>query len=173
MGRDFKEPCAVVHQEGCELPCGGDYLIRLAAEHNVTAARVAEMLARRDLIKYAATLSDDALDEELQGCADDLLARLGARSAHVAYPYGDADRRVATRAARHFRYGHGTDFGLLRSQGPPMHCPRLDMFYFRAPGAIETWGSSRFRQRLAWIRARRMVRKRLGRSGVGERRVRG
>ena len=108
-------------------------------------------------------LSDAALDEELQGCADDLRGRLGARSAHVAYPYGDADRRVAARAARHFRYGHSTDFGLLGSQDPPMRGPRLDMFYFRAPGAIEAWGSSRFRQRLGWIRARRMVRKRIGR----------
>lgn len=40
-----------------------------------------------------------------------LASRLGARSGHLAYPYGDVNPRVASRAGAQFRYGHTTEFG--------------------------------------------------------------
>lgn len=107
-------------------------------------------------------LPDEALDGELGGCADDLQERLGVQGGHIAYPYGDVDERVAARAARHFRFGHTTDFNVLSAVVPAMRCPRLDMFYFRDPGAIEAWGSPGFARRLRRIRAQRAVRRRLG-----------
>jgi peptidoglycan/xylan/chitin deacetylase (PgdA/CDA1 family) len=106
-------------------------------------------------------VSSSALDDELLGCLDDLHARLGARSAHVAYPYGHVNDRVSTAAARHFHWGHATDFRALTHADDPLRLPRLDMYYFNAPGALESWGSRGFLRRVAWIRARRALRARV------------
>ena len=103
-------------------------------------------------------LSPADLDEELLGGLDDLDARLGARSAHVAYPYGAVDDTVATRAAVHFRFGHTTDFRVMKRSDAALRLPRLDMYYFQAPGSLEAWGTPAFARRVAWCRARRMVR---------------
>ena len=108
------------------------------------------------------TLSDAQIDAELQGCRDDLRARLGIDSRHVAYPYGDVNAEVVSRASQVFRFGYTTD---VRPAGyaDPMRVPRIDMYYFRAPGAIGNWGSPAFVRRLGWIRARRRIRRLLAR----------
>ncbi len=107
---------------------------------------------------HLTSLPDDALDEELLGGRQDLHARLGVDSAHLAYPYGEVDDRVAERAARYYRWGHTTDFRLLTHVDAPLRLPRLDMYYFRAPGALESWGTVRFRRRVGWCRVRRTLR---------------
>jgi peptidoglycan/xylan/chitin deacetylase (PgdA/CDA1 family) len=106
-------------------------------------------------------LSPDAQDEELAGCRQDLEARLGVRTDHVCYPYGDVDAGVAARSAVHYRYGYATSFRVLRGQDPAMLLPRLDTYYFRAPGALEAWGSGAFRRRVLWCQLRRHVRTQL------------
>ena len=106
-------------------------------------------------------LPDAALDDELSGHLDNLAARLGIRPAHIAYPYGSVDDAVATRAAAHFRWGHTTDFRLLTGADAALRLPRLDMYYFQMPGAIESWGTPAFNRRVAWCRARRLARARL------------
>lgn len=105
--------------------------------------------------------SSGTLDDELLGGLEDLEKRLDVHSTHVAYPYGDVDDAVAARAARYFRFGHTTDFRALRGADEPIRLPRLDMYYFQAPGALEAWGSPAFKRRIAWCRARRMIRARL------------
>lgn len=105
-------------------------------------------------------LSGDALAAELEGSRDEIRAKLGVPSEHVAYPYGDVDRNVEARAATSFRYGYSTDFRPLGPADSLMRLPRLDMYYFRAPGALEAWGSGAFRRRLATIRLRRAIRAR-------------
>ena len=102
-----------------------------------------------------------ALDDELRGCQEDLQARLGIHSSHLAYPYGDVDDTVIARAARCFQSGHTTEFRAMTDQDDAMQLPRLDMYYFQAPGSLEAWGTAAFRRRLAWVRARRAVRARL------------
>ncbi len=106
-------------------------------------------------------LSRDGLDEELLGARDDLETRLGTRTAHVAYPYGDINDEVTARAAQFYRWGHTTAFRILHGADAPLQLPRLDMYYFQAPGALEAWGTPRFRRRLAWCRARRSLRARI------------
>ena len=106
-------------------------------------------------------LPETAVDDELRGCADELRRRLGVESTHMAYPYGAVDPVVSARAAAHFQYGHTTFFDVLTTGADRMLCPRLDMYYFGAPGALDTWGRPAFRRRAAWIRARRSIRRRI------------
>jgi len=106
-------------------------------------------------------LSLAELDDELQGCQQDLRARLGVDSAHLAYPYGEVDDAVAARAAGCYRFGHTTEYRALSGADAPLRLPRLDMYYFQAPGSLETWGTPAFARRVAWCRTRRRIRARL------------
>ena len=101
------------------------------------------------------SLSDQALDDELQGAQAELLARLGASCNHLAYPYGDVDARVVDHTRRFYSFGHTTDFKVFEAENDPLGLPRLDMYYFRAGDTLGAWGSAGFRRRLAWWRARR------------------
>ncbi len=103
-----------------------------------------------------------ALDDELGGCLEDVRVRLGVECAHVAYPYGDVNDGVAARAARYYRWGHTTDFRVVASGDTALRLPRLDMYYFGAPGVLESWGRARFSRHVAWCRLRRTLRRYLG-----------
>jgi len=106
-------------------------------------------------------LSPGACDEELAGCQQDLEARLGVRTPHVCYPYGDVNASVVARAEACYRDGCTTDFRFVTCRDPALLLPRLDMYYFRASGALEAWGSAAFRRRVRWCQLRRYVRARL------------
>lgn len=106
-------------------------------------------------------LSHAELDDELLGCRDDLRARLGVTSAHLAYPYGDINGEVAGRTGAYYRWAHTTEFQVLGTGDDPLRLPRLDMYYFQRAGTIEQWGTPTFRRRVAWCRARRALRARL------------
>lgn len=103
-------------------------------------------------------LSDRALDEEFAGCQHDLVARLGARSTHVAYPYGDVDARVADVARRHYRFAHTTEFAPLRHGQDAWRLPRLDMYYSRSRELLRDWGQIGSRGTIGWIGLRRLAR---------------
>ncbi len=103
----------------------------------------------------------EALDTELASCKEDLRSRLGIETHHLAYPYGDLDDAVVTRAGAHYQFGYTTEFRVLRADDAQLRLPRIDMYYFREPGAIDGWGSPAFSRRLAGIRARRLVRRTL------------
>jgi peptidoglycan/xylan/chitin deacetylase (PgdA/CDA1 family) len=111
------------------------------------------------------SLSDAAIDEELQGSQADLVARLGAGASHFAYPYGNLDSRVVGRARKYFAHAHTTTFGVLEPGADPMLLPRLDMFYFRKKAGLETWGTTRFSILLRWISTRRRIRRLLTANG--------
>jgi peptidoglycan/xylan/chitin deacetylase (PgdA/CDA1 family) len=102
-------------------------------------------------------LSLTQLDDELGGCCEDLRNRLGVRSTCVAYPYGDVNADVASRAAKWFTSGVTVEMGALTDDSRPMLLPRLDMYYYRAAGAIESWGSVSFAVRLKSISLRRRL----------------
>jgi peptidoglycan/xylan/chitin deacetylase (PgdA/CDA1 family) len=104
------------------------------------------------------TRSATELDDELLGCREDLAVRLGVRPRHLAYPYGDVNDAVVMRAAQWYAGGHTTDFRGIATDDHAMRLPRLDMYYFDAPGRLEAWGQGAFQRRIAWIRARRALR---------------
>lgn len=97
-------------------------------------------------------LPGDRLEEELAGCARRIDERLGSRPPVFAYPYGAVDDRCAGAVRSHFAAACTTELRGLRGRDDPVRLPRLDMFYLRARGALERWGTAAFRSRL-WVRA--------------------
>lgn len=71
-------------------------------------------------------LEDDALDAELRGSREVLLARLGADCAGaIAYPFGAVDTRVLRRARA---VGYGVGFGGVKSGGDPLDHARVPVY---------------------------------------------
>lgn len=106
-------------------------------------------------------LSDTEIEDELDGCANELEQRLGARPKHLAYPYGAVDARVATLAGRRFSSSLTTRFAAVPDAVSRTEVPRLDMFYFRQPDALARWGTKSFSRRLWSIGVRRRIREAL------------
>jgi len=102
-------------------------------------------------------LSSTQLDDELGGCSDDLRKHLGVRATAVAYPYGHLNPAVVTCAATWFSHGVTTEMAALSASSQPMLLPRLDMYYYRADRAIESWGKAGFTARLGLIAWRRRL----------------
>ena len=107
-------------------------------------------------------LSDAAIEDELAGCADEIERRIGRRPVALAYPYGSVNARVADIARRQFRVACTTRFRALGAHEDRALVPRLDAWYFRAAGSLESWGSPAFQLRIrlrdSARRARRLVR---------------
>jgi peptidoglycan/xylan/chitin deacetylase (PgdA/CDA1 family) len=97
-------------------------------------------------------ISPSMLEDELLGSADEIRRKLGLVARDVAYPYGDVNDGVVTAARRHFVRGYTTRLRALGADEDLLQLPRLDMFYFREPGRLEAWGTTRFEHRL-WLRA--------------------
>lgn len=113
-----------------------------------------------------ASLSAAAVGDELDECLAHLATRLGCRPQSFAYPYGHrsdvAEREVAAR----FHVACTTEHRALGDADSTHHVPRLDMWYFQAPGALDAWGGRRWASRIAVRRAARAVRQRLARFGA-------
>ncbi len=87
-------------------------------------------------------LSANALNDELEGCREDLASRLGMQSGHLAYPFGDVDARVAANAGGHYRFAHTTECVPLQARNHPMRLPRIDMYYFRVDREVSRAGGT-------------------------------
>jgi peptidoglycan/xylan/chitin deacetylase (PgdA/CDA1 family) len=96
-----------------------------------------------------AQLAGAELEDEIGGCSERIERETGARPAAFAYPYGSLNEAAVAVTARHFSTACTTELRTLRTEERMHLLPRLDMYYFREPGALETWGTSRFRLRLA------------------------
>ena len=102
-------------------------------------------------------LTDDAIREELQRGDQAIEERLGHRPEIFAYPYGYWDDRVRAIAANHYRYSVTVQMGTLPTQiDDPHRMPRLETYYFRAPGIHSRFGTIPFSTYLA---ARAMLRR--------------
>lgn len=98
------------------------------------------------------SLPDQALADEIDASADRLERELGMRPAAFAYPYGALDHRVVNAVRRTYRRACTTELRTLDRAEDAVRLPRLDAYYFRAPGQLEQWGSSAFQRRI-WLRA--------------------
>ncbi len=98
------------------------------------------------------SLDDARLADELDGSIADLERELGTRPTSFCYPYGDVDARVARAVASRFDRACTTELAVLPGSPQPQLLPRLDAYYYRAPGRLESFGSRGFRAHL-WLRA--------------------
>lgn len=110
-------------------------------------------------------LGAEAVADELGGSAAAIERELGGRPDSFAYPYGEAGPAAANCAKQLFSFSCTTEHRPLRRVEDNTRIPRLDMWYFRDPRPLESWGSASFRRSL-WLRgqarrARRMI-ERLG-----------
>jgi peptidoglycan/xylan/chitin deacetylase (PgdA/CDA1 family) len=99
-----------------------------------------------------------ARQDELAGCRDDITARLGITPESFAYPYGDCDAAVARDTAAVFARACTTEYRQVGGSDSVHQLPRLDMFYFQAPGSLDDWGRPAFLRRIAMRRAARALR---------------
>lgn len=90
------------------------------------------------------TCSDLALQDELQGAADDIAQHLGTVPRWLAYPFGDFDRRVQRASARWFHGACTTALRVLGGGDDPMALPRLDAYYLTSQVCRWPWGGGRF-----------------------------
>jgi hypothetical protein len=72
-----------------------------------------------------------------------------------AYPYGSVTPAVVAAVAARFRWACTTQLRSVGRHERMAELPRIDMYYFRQPGQLESWGTARFH---AYLTARRLLR---------------
>lgn len=107
-------------------------------------------------------LGDAQLDGEVAGSADEIERRIGRRPTTFCYPFGGHDDRVVAASAATYSAACTTAFRVIEDGVDPHRLPRLDCYYFTAPGSLERWGSRRF---LGRVRLRSVLRS--ARAAVG------
>lgn len=122
------------------------------------AAAGADIGAHSRTHPHLSRLPASARVEELAGCRDEIAARLGVTPRSFAYPYGDCDGAVARETAAVFALACTTEYRQVEVSDSVHQLPRLDMFYFQAPDALDDWGRPAFLRRIAMRRAARAVR---------------
>lgn len=103
-------------------------------------------------------LDAPSLEKELGGSASRIEREIGSRPEGLAYPYGNVDSVVEEATATSYAWACTTELATLGSGTSRHLLPRLDAYYFRRAGQLETWGTPRFRTRLGLRRAARSVR---------------
>ncbi len=112
------------------------------------------------------TLAADALADEVGESTERLFRELGQRPTTFAYPYGVYDDVVVGAVAAQFQWACTTELAALTSETSLLLLPRIDMFYFRRRGQLQTWGTGWFSRRLWSRRQARRVRQVIG-GGLG------
>ena len=106
-----------------------------------------------------------ALADEVVGSAERIASELGERPRSFAYPYGAVDETAAAVVRDVFDLACTTELRALRPDDDRALLPRLDMYYFREAGQLESWGTRAFKRRV-WLRAQgRLVRRLVRRMG--------
>lgn len=113
---------------------------------------------------HLASLDAPAVEREIVSSKARLSAELGVDARTFAYPYGSVGPHARAVAARIFQYAVSTRLAALSPTDDAALLPRLDSFYLRAPGTLESWGTRRFRVRMGLLAGARNVRLTLTRS---------
>ncbi|MDP9178332.1 MAG: polysaccharide deacetylase family protein [Gemmatimonadota bacterium] len=101
------------------------------------------------------SLDQRELDDEVTGSLDDLRRELGVSPAAFCYPYGDATKRELNAAARAYRLAVTTELRPVSNDDDPYAVPRIDAYYLRRPGRLESFGTPAFAR---YLKARRQGR---------------
>lgn len=95
-------------------------------------------------------LSAAELEDEVQGSRARIERELGIVPETFAYPYGLHDSAAVTEVRRAYRLACTTELRALEPSDHPLLLPRLDAYYLRAPGRLESWGRPAFRAYVAF-----------------------
>jgi peptidoglycan/xylan/chitin deacetylase (PgdA/CDA1 family) len=98
------------------------------------------------------SLSGRMLIDEVESAAARITSETGCRPRSFAYPYGAFNRDVVGVVGATHSLACTTELRPVRAGDDPLQLPRLDAYYFRRPGVLETWGSGAFR-RYVWLRS--------------------
>lgn len=101
-----------------------------------------------------------ALDREVQGSRADIVRELAINPRAFCYPYGGTNRDVR-RAVAEAGYSVAVTTELAAARAgidDPLGIPRIDAYYLRETGRLESWGTPSFSRRLMLRRTGRRVR---------------
>jgi len=126
--------------------------IARAMESGVTAG------SHGRLHRRLTALSQGELDAEVSGSLEDFQRELGVSPTSFCYPYGDATSRERGAVARSYRLAVTTELRPVSSDDDPYNLPRIDAYYLRGPGRLETFGTPAFERYLKVRRRGRRLR---------------
>jgi peptidoglycan/xylan/chitin deacetylase (PgdA/CDA1 family) len=128
---------------------GWDELGRLAAEGVSLGShsRTHPDLRRLDAIR---------LEDEVAGSFERIHRETGVRPQTFAYPFGRHDPDVADAIRRVYRSAYTTELRFVEPFDPAHLLPRIDMYYCRRRGRLESWGSTGFQ---SYITVRHLLRR--------------
>ena len=96
------------------------------------------------------------LDSEVGGSLADFQRELGVSPAAFCYPYGEAGSREREAVARSYRLAVTTELRAVGANDDRYYVPRIDAYYLRAPGRLESFGTPAFER---YLRVRRRGRR--------------
>jgi len=99
---------------------------------------------------------------EVAGCRNDIRRALGITPRSFCYPYGNVNGSVLAAVAATYTVAVTSELRELNlAMDKPHLIPRIDMYYFRRPGRLESWGTSAFSRYLRFRRAGRQAKRSL------------
>jgi len=101
------------------------------------------------------------LEDEVAGAADELRRRTGRAASSFAYPYGAWDETSLAAVRAVFARACSTEMRFLEAGDDPRLLPRLDAYYLREEGRLESWGRPAFHRYVTWRALARRTRARL------------
>lgn len=108
------------------------------------------------------TLSRDELDAEVGGSLEDFQRELGVSPIAFCYPYGEVTTRERDAVAGSYRLAVTTELRAVVREDDRYTLPRVDAYYLRGRGRLESFGTPAFER---YLKVRRRGR-RLKRSVV-------
>ena len=94
-------------------------------------------------------LSGTDLKGEVSGSAERIKDELGFWPKGFAYPFGTTSPPAVREVSQAFAFGCTTEFRPLSGPEPAHLLPRLDMYYFREPARLESFGTPAFARYVA------------------------
>lgn len=104
------------------------------------------------------SLSIDELQEELSHSAQEVMREVGKAPSAFCYPFGDVGARERREVSAHYTHAVTTEFRPVEQGEDPLLIPRLDAYYFRNEGRLESWGTPTFKRYLRLRRRGRSLR---------------
>ena len=104
-------------------------------------------------------LARDELDAEVGGSLEAFQRELGISPTAFCYPYGEVTTRERDAVAASYRLAVTTDLRAVVPEDDQYQLPRVDAYYLRGRGRLESFGTSAFERYLNVRRRGRQVRR--------------